>query len=91
MYASWSERMPAAAYAFRSPAEHAGRVAVDVLGECELRELGRGAADDAGEVHHLGEPDHAAPPEQRVEVARVESSRRGDSNADAGTHDDAMK
>ena len=51
------------------PSEHAGRVTVDVLGERELRELGRRAADHAGEVHHLGEPDHAPAPEQRVEIA----------------------
>ena len=31
VYASWSERMPAAAYALSVAAEHAGRVAVDVL------------------------------------------------------------
>ena len=71
VYASWSERIPAAAYAFSVAAEHAGRVAVDVLGERELRELRRRAADHAGEVHHLGEPDHAAPAQQRIEVARA--------------------
>ena len=57
-------------------AEHAGRVAVDVMRERELRELARGAADDAGEVHHLGEPDHAPPAEQRVEVARCQLATR---------------
>ena len=53
-------------------AEHAGRMPVDVLGavERELRELGRIAGDDAGEVHHLGEADHAPAPEQPLEVAR---------------------
>ena len=61
----------------------AGRVPVDVLGERELRELGVARADHAGEVHHLGEADHAPAAQQRVEVAGV-SSRRGDSNGDAG-------
>ena len=48
---------------------HARRVAVDVLGERELLELARVARDDAGEVHHLGQADHAAASQQRVEVA----------------------
>ena len=55
---------------------HAGGVAVDVLRECELCELGRRAADDTGEVHHLGEPDHAPPAEQRREVARGQLAAR---------------
>ena len=58
------------------PAEHAGRVAVDVVRQRELRELGRRAADHAGEVHHLGEPDHAAAAEQRIEVARRQLAAR---------------
>jgi len=39
-------------------------VTVDMLGERELRELRRRAADDAGEVHHLGQADHAPPPKE---------------------------
>ena len=64
--------------------EDARRVAVDVCGESELRELVLVAGDDAGEVHHLGEPDHAPAAEQRVEVAdrqrppRRLERRRGD-------------
>ena len=66
-------------------AEEPGRVAVDVGGalERELRELARAAADDAGEVHHLGEAEHAAATHQRLEVAgpsgaawRLERRRR---------------
>ena len=50
-------------------AEHSRCVAVYVLREIELRELRRSTGDDAREVHHLGEPDHAPSPQQRVEVA----------------------
>ena len=59
-------------------AEDAGRVTVDVLGalERELLELGRVAGDHAREVHHLGEPEHAAPAHQRLEVARRERPPR---------------
>ena len=55
-------------------AEHAGRVAVDVLGafELELRELGGVGRDHAREIHHLGEPEHAPPAHQRLEVAERE-------------------
>ena len=73
------------------PSEDAGRVAVDVLGERELRELRRRTADHAGEVHHLGQPDHARGAGGAHRDRRAVSSRRGDSNCDAGTHDDAMK
>ncbi len=58
------------------PAEDAGSVTVDVLGQCELRELGRRAADHAWEVHHLREPDHAAAAEQRIEIARGQLAPR---------------
>ena len=70
--ASWSERMPAAAYACSCAPRTPGRVAVDVVGplEAELLELGRRAGDDAGEVHHLGEPEHAPATHERLEVAR---------------------
>jgi hypothetical protein len=59
----------------RAP-QHPGRVAVDVVRERELRQLVLVAGDHAREVHHLGEPDHAPPPEQRVEVARRERAAR---------------
>ena len=74
-------------------AEHAWRVAVDVLGarERELLELARVAGDDAGEVHHLREPDHAAAPEQSLEVARGRAVAAATRAGDAGTHDEAMK
>ena len=53
--------------------EHAGRVPVDVVAarDGELRQLALGAGDHAGEVHHLGEADHAPPPQQALEVARA--------------------
>ena len=55
-------------------AEDSRRVTVDVLGsvERELLELGRIPGDDPGEVHHLGQAEDAAPPHQRLEVARRE-------------------
>ncbi len=51
-------------------AHHARRMAVRVCGsvERELRELAGVAGDDAGEVHHLGQPDHPAPAEQALEI-----------------------
>ncbi len=54
--------------------EDSGGVPVGVLGafERELRELGRRSCDDAREVHHLREPQHASPPHQGLEVARPE-------------------
>ena len=58
------------------PAEDAGCVPVDVRREAELLELGVHTADDAGEVHHLGEPDHAPAAEERVEIARPERTPR---------------
>ena len=58
-------------------AEDAGRVAVDVRRrERELLQLVRVAGDDAGEVHHLGEADHAAAAQQPLEVARVQRAAR---------------
>jgi hypothetical protein len=58
--------------------EHARRVPVDVrrAAQRQLRELGLGAADHAGEVHHLGEADHAPAPEQPLEVAGAERAPR---------------
>ena len=58
--------------------EEPGGVPVDVLGafERELLELGRRARDDAREVHHLREPEHAPPAHQRLEVARPERAPR---------------
>ena len=46
-------------------------MAVDVLRACErdLLQLGGVAGDDAGEVHHLGDAEHAPPPEETLEVA----------------------
>ena len=51
---------------------------VDVLGtlERELLELDRLACDDAGEVHHLRQPEHAIAPHQRLEVAGGERPAR---------------
>ena len=43
-------------------------MAVDVVGEVELRELRRLARDHSREVHHLGEPDHTPSTQQRIEV-----------------------
>jgi hypothetical protein len=59
-------------------AADAGRVAVDVLGavEPELRQLALVAGDDAGEVHHLREAEHAPPAQERLEVAVVECAPR---------------
>src|SRR3954454_24563401 len=52
--------------------------------ERELRELGLVAGDDAREVHHLGEADHAAAAQERLEISLAEraprrlEARRGD-------------
>ena len=56
---------------------NARRVAVDVVGETglQLRHLGFGAGDDAGEVHHLGDADRAVPAQQALDVAGGERSR----------------
>ena len=56
----------------------AGRVAVDVLGalQPELRELALVAGDHAREVHHLGEPEHAAAAQEALEVAVVQRAPR---------------
>ena len=66
---------------FRSPrrSEKAGRMAVHVSRSVqrELRELVRRAADDAGEVHHLREPEHAPPTHERLEVAGRERAAWG--------------
>ncbi len=58
-------------------AEDAGRVAVDVGGrERELLQLVRVAGDDAGEVHHLSEADHASATEKALEIAGVQGAAR---------------
>ena len=60
-------------------AEHARRMSVDVVAarDGELRQLALGAGDHAGEVHHLGKPDHTAPPQQALQVSgRERASRR---------------
>ena len=52
-------------------AEQAGRVAVDLdaLRQPQLVELGGVAGDDSGEIHHLGESEDPAAPQQALEVA----------------------
>jgi hypothetical protein len=45
-------------------------------GQGELDELGVGARDDAGKVHHLGEADHAPPAKEALEVAGKEPPAR---------------
>ena len=59
-------------------AEHARRVAVDVRRalERQLLELMLVAADDAGEVHHLGEPEHPASAQEPLQVAERERPAR---------------
>ena len=59
-------------------AEQPRRMAVDVLRalELELLELGRQAVDDAGEVHHLGQPEHPVAAHQRLQVAGRERPAR---------------
>ena len=44
--------------------------------EGQLLELGRGAGDDAGVVHHLGEPEHPPPPHEGLEISGGERSPR---------------
>ena len=53
-------------------------MAVDVVRvEGELLELRLAPGDDAGEVHHLRQPDHAPPPEQALEVAWQQAAPGG--------------
>ena len=57
--------------------EEAGRVPVHVRRlEPELVELVRVAGDDAGVVHHLGEPDHAPAAEESLQVPERERAPR---------------
>ena len=51
---------------------------VDVPGavEPELRKLVRRPGDDAGEVHHLGQPEHAAAAHEGLEIARGQRTQR---------------
>jgi hypothetical protein len=58
--------------------EQSGRVSIDVIGalDRELRKLARLTGDHAGEVHHLGQPDHAFAAEQALEVAGRERPPR---------------
>ncbi len=58
--------------------EQAGCVPVDVARavQRQLRQLVRRAGNDAGEVHHLREPEHPAPAHQRLEVARRQGAPR---------------
>ena len=59
-------------------AAEARRVTVDVLRpvETELRQLALVAGDDAGEVHHLGQPEHPPPAEETLQVALVQRPSR---------------
>ena len=56
------------------PAQHAGRMAVDVLRavERELLELAGVAGDHARVVHHLGQPEHPPATHERLQVAARE-------------------
>ena len=58
--------------------EDSGRMSIDAIGalDRELRELARRTGDHAGEVHHLGQPDHALAAEQALEVAGRERPPR---------------
>ena len=49
-------------------------VDLDALGESQLVELAGIAVDDSGEIHHLGEPEDAAPTEQALEVAAQQAA-----------------
>ena len=84
--------MPEAAYAFnsfpRTPGAWPSTCARS--GELKLDELALVSGDDAREVHHLGESEHAASAKEALE-SPARSGRRGDSNRDAGMQDDAMK
>ena len=59
-------------------AAHAGRVAVDVVGEAraELVDLGRRAGDHTWEIHHLGDADGAVAAEQARDVAGAQRPAR---------------
>ena len=89
VYASWSERIPAAAYALRARSRTPGAWPSTCSASSSFGELAWIAGDDAREVHHLGEADHAAAPEQPFQVAGRQPAA-GDSKSDAGTHEDAI-
>ena len=45
-------------------------------GELELHQLALVSGDDAGEVHHLGQPEHPAAAEEALEIARQKRATR---------------
>ena len=89
VYASWSERMPAATYAFSSRPSTPGawpstwRASSSFASSCSL------AATTPGKFIISASP---ITRRRRSSASRspVVSRRRGDSKSDAGTHDDAM-
>ena len=91
--ASWSEEMPARCVRLEREADEARRVTVHVRDavERELLELSRVAVHDPGEVHHLGQPEHAAAAHQPFEVARDAAASSATRTWEAGTHDGAMQ
>ena len=69
---------PGRSVGLESVPEHSRRMSVDAVGalDSELRELARRSGDDAGEVHHLGQADHALAAQQALEVAGCERAPR---------------
>ena len=77
---SWSERMPAPMYAFRSRPERSGEC--PSIGtprrraSSTLRDDAGVAEEEAGHVHHLGEPEDVREVVERREVGRRERGAR---------------
>ena len=70
---------------------HTGRVPVDVVGERELRELARRRPTMTPGKFIISATPSTRRRRSSASRSPSLSARRGDSNADAGTHDDAMK
>ena len=58
------------------PPVDARRVPVDVRRERELRELALVPGHDAGKVHHLGDAEHAAAAQERLQIALAQRAAR---------------
>ena len=90
VYASWSERMPAAAYALRSRPRTPGAWPSTWWASASFASSDSLAPITPGKFIISARP---ITRRRRSSASRSPgvSSRRGDSNDDAGTHDDAMK
>ena len=75
---SWSERMPEAAYAWSALPSTPGACpsTCSAPSSASFASSASSPRDDAGEVHHLGEAEHALAAHERLEVAELERPPR---------------